>query len=615
MQSSPAPLVSAWLSLLAPLLPLILFGGVDLARRATRSPRDRLALTPAIAVALWIAPVQLAARALHSFTHGLALGTALAALPGAIALLRGDLPRLWRRGQRALFRRARGALALAAGAVLLLAPAALRGQFHDELGVGRHQSMVEQLAMGFSPPHFSVFPQFELRYHIGFDVLAASLVAVFRIQAPLAIDVATLGLIALIALGAERVCAAFVGSRRAPLAAALGLAAGGVPWLVAAQPDAWTRRLVGMGRVGETWVGPPLTSYVFQHPFGLGAALGLAALALHLAPGRGRPAGRAAAIFALFVGLAVGHVVFAVLIAAGVGVSTLLRRAPGRAQELGAIAVAALISPLFGGWFARTPDTSDQAASIVPSFGPCDDAIKSAAWFACTLGAIAIFGPLGLARPSRARVPLAVVAGLGLLACATLRYRLSWDMVKFAAVAQLALGLAAGAYLVGPRPGHARPPMLWRALAAVGMVHAGLLFPIGAALGFEPKLVEMRRAFKRAEDADLIDYLRHHAGERDLVYRRAGEAVTYNQWGLNIPFVDYWVREFGYGGPQFDARRVLLEDRPAELSRWTAQGVRWFVIEPGDPLEPQARGWVAAGQAQIERRAGALVLIRAAPAP
>src|SRR5262249_21809291 len=120
-----------------------------------------------------------------------------------------------------------------------LAPSAIGWSFHDELFVTGHLSMASGIENGIYPPRHLSFPQLELRYHYGFDLLVAAVGSILRLNADRTID-----LITLVAWGyswclAWAIGERFVGRGWGGGTAAVMLFGGGLPLFSSAPTVAW----------------------------------------------------------------------------------------------------------------------------------------------------------------------------------------------------------------------------------------------------------------------------------------------------------------------------------------------------------------------------------------
>ena len=186
--ANPAPLGLVLLNLT---LPGIALAGAALARRATEEPISRRLLGPALGVGATVVAVEGFGRATGSFHAGLAIGMTAVGLIGILLRLR-DRPA---RGPDGVAWRP-----MAVGAAMataMLAPAAILWSFHDELIYQGHMAISSQLLNGGYPPRAPTFPEFELRYHHGFNVLVAAIVALTRLDVPAAIDRGDAGVLGL----------------------------------------------------------------------------------------------------------------------------------------------------------------------------------------------------------------------------------------------------------------------------------------------------------------------------------------------------------------------------------------------------------------------------------
>lgn len=593
-------------------LPGVLGSGAWLGQRALGPGRSARALAAPLALGAWVIAMCAAGRVTGSFWRGLTLGTLAVSLLGTAGwiALRPDLRR-WRRPNL-------HAWALAALFIALLYPAA-RKFFHDELPIAGHLSTVGALLRGPFPPRFPIFPEFELRYHYGFDVVAAAVAAMFRLSPADAIDVTTLAGAGLLALLLHRVGELLVGPRAATCVALLGVLGGGVPFFALARWPNLGERLTGRARVGDVWINPPVTSYVFQHPFALGLPLAAALLVLVLSRGRARTARygayalllAAASICHLAVFAAVGTSVLAVEALARNGWRPSARRVLGAALAGG---LALMVARGLGGFFAPAPYLV--ARTLEVHLGVTGKPGTSLSWLAQTLGALLPLGLLGLVLLRRRGLALALLALGSLTVTCTLRYTHSWDIVKFCTLGQLALGVGAGAAVVdlvrrGLRTRGARRA-LWLGVATLGggtAVSGGVAFPAAIALAVEGATYGLGPNSIDADDAAVIAFLSDRVGPREIVYRSEAVSESYAQRaGLPTAWPVWPTDAFGFEPSRIAARRQLLKELPRDPARWRSEGIRWFVVDrdekrPRALVEEWAREGTAVEVARFGRRA------------
>jgi hypothetical protein len=165
--------------------------GYAVARGWGSARKTAAVLAPALGLAPWIVGVHTVARragslraGLYPVTLGLA-GAGLAWTFARVAARRGEAwphPRTWPWPM----------LLSALAVTLAVAPMAVGWAFHDEAILSGHLAITEQLTRDIYPPRHLAFPQFELRYHYGFNVVAAAIVEATGLSVPSAIDAATL---------------------------------------------------------------------------------------------------------------------------------------------------------------------------------------------------------------------------------------------------------------------------------------------------------------------------------------------------------------------------------------------------------------------------------------
>ena len=602
------PTPTAFVLLIA-LLPLVWFSGAALAARLSRDTALAALLAPALAVALWLTAIHVASLAASSFWIGLPVGTFATAglgllsrfypvpgFPAAAASSPRDFRWMW---LSALL------------ATAYIAPAALRWWFHDELLVTGHLSMIAEIQNGIYPPRHLSFPEFELRYHYGFDLLTAAVASMLRMRADRAIDLVTLLAWAYSWCLAWTLGNRLVGIGWGGLTAAAVLFGGGLPLFSTSHSLLW--RLSGIGAVGGNNINLPLVSYFFQHPWTLGLPLAFAAILVILARDSAAPQARAAALAVLLVALSFTQTILFLCLT-----GALLVAEPAAQAKLGwkkaAAAVLLLGAVLFAatclhGFFAPAPPGTENAIELKSA--PVGGSDGWAGWHFASFGLILPLGIVGLFFLARERLLFALLVGGSLVIFESLRYRWSWDIVKFATVAALVLSFGASAAL--RRLFELRPNILGRAavaLAAVGLVAAGLVFPLATGFyGADGPLSEKPAALS-PDDQQAVQWLRKNIRPGEIV----GEIVSggfdpalgYAQWG-GLPVLEW------YGAEWFPLPRRALEKRErfveaaiSDPDAFLRERVRWLVLKGDDEV---VKRWIATGRAAVRARFGALEVI------
>jgi hypothetical protein len=322
-------------------------------------------------------------------------------------------------------------------------------------------------------------PDVPLRYHYGFDLLTACVTALTRVQLGAAIDLATLGLWCVAwslfwALGAR-----LVGRRSALITPALALLAGGVPLACDRPgPSVWYGVLVACG-VGEQAVNAPVASYFFQHPFALG--LTLAATAALLVCER-RPPSRAARLFALGLVLALRAAVIVV-----VGALSLV--------------AARLAGGFFAGADAMPPLRVDLHAGYAGALA------ATLVWNAKTFGVLLPLGAAGLVLARRGRVLFGLLAAGSLVVVNGVRFVGTGDIVKFATIASVALGVLGSAALARlfARPTPGRVAVGAALLAAATGASVAFLAAFALDVSAIPARDRAPTTVTRARDGDRVE--------------------------------------------------------------------------------------------------------------
>jgi hypothetical protein len=595
--------------LLVVLLPGVWLAGWLLADRLTLSRSVALVLAPALALSMWLLAVHVTSLAARSFWVGITLGTGTVAAAGVFFWLRS-------RGHvepppfRSFIASERSMLLAAIAVTIYLAPTALGWAFHDELAMTGHFSIASEIENGIYPPRHLTFPEIELRYHYGFDLLVASIASMLRLRVDNAIDLVTL------AAWGYSWCLAWVAGERlvgrswGPVTAAVVLFGGGIPFFSSAPSFAKVQtpifRLLGLGAVGPDDLSPPLVSNFFQHPWTLGIPLALATIvvvSMRDAPDR---RARWAAMAILLLALSFCQTVLFLCLAGALFVSEWLAHyKTDRRSALAAVillGVTVALATRLHGFFAPLPEGSEMM--IEPRSEPLGGSLAGwASWHAQSFGLLLPFGVVGLTLLAGERLLVALLVVGSLLVLNLLRYRLSWDIVKFAGVASLALSFGVAATL--RRVWTLRAHSLWNGAAAIaflGVVATGSIFPF--VVGFYGEGNPFARSPLELPNDDklAVDWLRRRILPGEVVYRRGWAGRGYAQWG-GLPQLVYDRDTTMFGLP-----RRLLEGREELLQRLTSDPqallqtrVRWVAVDTSS--DPIARALDHPGDQQLIARA------------
>lgn len=501
--------------------------------------------------------------------------------------------------------------------VLLIAPAALGWAFHDELFFTGHMSITAELQNNIYPPRHLTFPQFELRYHYGFNLLCATLTALTRLRIDVAIDLVTLALwgytASLLWLLGERLF-------RTPVAGALMtilvLLGGGLPFFAAPDGAPLPWHLLGLGEIDGAIINPPVVSYFFQHPWTLGIPLALVLLHLGVrTPARREMPWSALSLCLLLATLSFSQVVLFAAVGASIVVAA-FRTTRGwhwrtGAWVAGAATVALLVATRWGGVFAPAPDAL--GGDLQLHFGVADTLGGTLKWHLVTFGALLPLGIAGLWWLPRLRLPVALLLCGSVAVINMVRHAHSWDMAKFATVTALALAVAATATLVRLLAAGGRGRWYAGLLIATS-VAAGLIFPLTFALrpdGIPTNLYHESPQSLHEDDVAAVNWLRRHATREEITYRRFPEVSAYaQQAGLAQPWVDNMVARHGYSQERIRQRMLLLTSLPDDIGRWRSEGIRYLVVgEDEAPLRTLARHWVERDEATLAGTFGSLEII------
>lgn len=616
----------AWLALALPAIPLV---GWDITQALTTERSLRKVLGPAIGLSLWIEAVHLFGRATGSFSRGLVMGTlSMVAIAMGWRLVRRMGPRLSTRslgdgaGWPAVF------LALAVAVPIALM--AFLWSFHDEdLYVG-HLSITSRILNDQYPPRHLTFPAFELRYHYGFDLLAACISAIFRVPPDIAIDWVSVCMWIYGALLLYTIGEVWLGPRRGVFTMLLTLFAGGLPFCLNGKPFE-VREILGVCLVNKAASIPGIVSNFFQHPWALGLPLAFATILVATAREHQRRWIRYGVLTLLLSAISIAEVAMFLALTPAVLAAEIghlwhdeKRNAPAFLGVVAAGVVTLGIAVVMGGFFAPNP-AADRPSLFYLKWGVLDGFGPSLHWFVQSFGLVGLLGLFGIVfLPRRARMLSALLLGGSLFVISVVHHPYSGDDLtwKFGVVALVVMGLGAARTVTLIWPGKTRMHMGKRltrmSLAGIlmivsmcgGLAYAALfsVFPGRASRLFVHSCRDMSRA-----DFDTATFLRREMRPGELVFRREPiPAHRYAQWaGLSVPWTDWATPAFGFSPDLLHARSSLLNELPPAPEAYLAQGISWFVLDPADTkLHKHADVWIAEGKARDVTRFGQLRVVK-----
>jgi hypothetical protein len=131
-----------------------------------------------------------------------------------------------------------------------------------------------------------------------------------------------------------------------------------------------------------------------------------------------------------------------------------------------------------------------------------DGVVSQALWNLKNFGFLLLVGTAGLFRATRDRVFWLILAALPIVIVNSLRYRYSWDIVQFATVGSIALGVGAGIFLSEfLRWANTRlRQIIWGLLVNV-LLGQGVIYPFIFLLSYDPG---RRAPFFSADDTTLF---------------------------------------------------------------------------------------------------------------
>jgi hypothetical protein len=292
-----------------------------------------------------------------------------------------------------------------------------------------------------------------------------------------------------------------------------------------------------------------------------------------------------------------------------------------RALPLAGVAVCSVIvARLFGGFFTSAPDLPSLPFKLHAGFS--DTISETVRWNAKSFGLLLPLGVIGLAVMRRARLLFFLLIAGSILVLNGVRYGLSADIMKFGALAAIALSVAGSAAIARllpaePRRSPAEPRRSPARVAIAALVLAGacvwgVLFPLVFALDLAeiPGPLRTKPDVLGADDVRAISFLRRRVKPGEMVYR--GDLVShgYAQWGgLPQPAITWSTKAFGFPPERVAARERLMATKPADVAAWRRERFRWLVIDDGKDdaaVRRNVEAWASRGQARLVATFGAL---------
>jgi hypothetical protein len=592
----------AWLPVFILALPGIAFAAFAI--NAAIFPReDRPFCTiPAIGLVLTLLPTHVLALAFGSLSTGLAAAWGITGLAGY-----AWIARRWRECRFALWTDHAGwayKLSITSLATLPIILPTILLNFHDETPYGTHFSRIAHLQNGIYPPRYLYEPSLLQRYHHAFDLAGAIVTGLLRVRLDHAVDLLTLALwpctfLLLWRLGEH------AGGKRAGVAVALTVCfSGGWPAL------AWYWSQCGSCFINELWLSPPFISNFFQHPWSIGVpVLCLVVLQRAVLPQiDNRILGLGGFVCSLTL-LSLSQVALFIPTVMALGLAEIWNLVVYRDRlakpVIFSLGLSLLGAKLIGGFFTSGPYPPGggifDTGLVVRDFSNLSAVLDQIKWNLASFGALLVFGTFGLLYAKNQKVFLITLAALTLVIANLLRYKYSWDIVKFSGVSFIVLAIGSGIVLSNMA---AYPRTMGRrvifGLSALAVVGQGAPFPILVLSGYDPgghsfpQSIQMIRPYfstaypVNSDDARAVSFLRTHMGPSEILYVAPDMAEPYGVWGgLPTQLSAYPAEsgdddEYGLGREKFAARKGLASISETWFDRLLAEHISWVVTHVKD---------------------------------
>ncbi len=580
--------------------------------RVCSDHRTAQLLIPGFTVILWLLAVHLGGLLTHHFSTGLLIGTLVPATYGYIwarRLVKTDT--LLLTPQKFPWQ----LIGVAEMGTLIILPAIIFWDFHDR---DWHFALTAQIVNDIYPPRDSVFANLQLNYHYGIDTLFAMIMALTRLRVDLTVDLVTIlaWWYTLILFGL--LCERLFGERAGPLGILLVGFAGGFPWWL--ETPSYVNALQNYYVVGNQILNPTLTSYFFQHPWTLGTPL-LVIILLLWDEFYQREHRRFEIVYALslsFIVLGFSNMTLFLALSASTLVISVLtyfkanstgKRDHSMLLPTIAITVAIAITPLLGGMFSILLGHESQAGIVFADKGIAGDWLASLQWHLANFGLLL---PLGIAGLLLMKSPLRWVLALlvigSILTLNLFRYERSWDIVKFATVAQIILAIASVDILVRLLKSTVTSLKFSAWLLGGAIIATGLTFHIPfwlslpiTASWLEPALWRKPPGLTAGEE-QAISWLRHRISAGEIVLCPIALFTGCRILG-GFPFLYHPTLPWQLG---FPAERIaqrqklfLINQSSVDFQPYLTEGVKWAILPAGvAPWETVMRTWVKEGSAK-----------------
>jgi len=569
------------------------------------------------ALAVWLLSVHIFGLISQSFTFGMAAGTLIPGLFGYLLYFLSGKSSI-----RIAFYRGHLLTALLCTALIL--PTILFWDIHDEIGhYGVHFSFPNEILNNIYPPRDFIFADQPLRYHYGIDTLFAMVMAITRLTVDYAIDVASIflwfymlmlyGLIGKKLFGQSEETAEHSLWQPAIL---LGAFSAGLPFLADKTLNI-PMALFSIWSVNGSPLNPPLTSNFLQHAWALGFPFGLMALLCLNYLENEKQTDKLPIAILLAISLLVLSIsnitLFLVLT-----VSLLLYNVLGLFKSringqhiktpiyvlLSVVFVIAISYFISGFRELITGNPITPHARLVPTFftngGNAWSAFK---WHLATFGLLLPVGIAALALYRRMLYVFTITILLCLIILNTFRYEASWDIVKFATVAQFMLAIQSAGIFLQWKPIN-RMTSLLKSFVFLGLITWGIFFHVPFLLDMHGHWWEttQKRIWQSnvqqnmtLDDVYAINWLRKRIKASEIVLCEPG-SMFYAYFG---GFPQFWTDRIdpalGFSEEKIQKRNGLTI-YTTDANFYIQEGVGWVVVrkqtQGGHLMLPYIKAWI-----------------------
>ncbi|NUM36203.1 MAG: hypothetical protein HUU50_16800 [Candidatus Brocadiae bacterium] len=574
--------------LLLPLLPGIYFLANILMQKACGACEDIALFSPGVSLTLWLFFTHAFSLLLKNFALGLVASTVFLSFVGYFIFLQ-------KKSSLKIFSSLPRAFMCAwILCVLFLVPSIFFWDFHDKMGsYSSHFSTTSQILNNIYPPRDFCFPDKLLNYHYGINTLFAMVTVLTRIPLDISIDIVTLFLWGYFLLLLASFGKKMFGEKAAIPCMILSAFVSGFPW-VAGKNTSITYMLLGFYQIGNTDINPPLCSYFFQHPWTIGSPLAiLIFLLLKIYEEKQIKNSFFCILLCLFCStLSFSNMTLFLSLTATVGIYYFYKLFLDKKDYSHKFFIFLTLVIVIGfAYFLSGFSNSIFHAQEMENFkigfalgGIAGDFESNILWNLASFGFVLPLGIIGLFfLPSMKEIFLILALG-GIFISNNLRYASSWDIVKFATLAQLALSFPMAALLIRI----CKIPLGKLLSLCLGFfaIAWGISFHTVFFLSLPNNVYA--ESFRNSsiaksvtqEEVAAISWLRKNISAGEIVLSEYKNSLAYIYLG-GFPqlWIDSITQAYGFSQKLLERRHFFMKNFVSDYDLYKKENVRWVIAD------------------------------------